>query len=81
MSSPGDPSGDAVTSGVGDAVTLGVEEEFQLLDVETGHVVSRAPAVLAALPAATPPEWVQGATLDPLAALPPAARRDAPSRR
>ena len=60
MSSPGDPSGDAVTSGVGDAVTLGVEEEFQLLDVETGHVVSRAPAVLAALPAATPPEWVQG---------------------
>ena len=41
-------------------MTLGVEEEFQLLDVETGHVVSRAPAVLAALPAATPPEWVQG---------------------
>ncbi|MGZ6839948.1 MAG: carboxylate-amine ligase [Frankiaceae bacterium] len=60
MSGPGDPSGDAVTSGVGDAVTLGVEEEFQLLDVETGHVVSRAPSVLAALPAATPPEWVQG---------------------
>jgi carboxylate-amine ligase len=41
-------------------VTLGVEEEFQLLDAHTGELASRAPAVLAALPAGTPPAQVQG---------------------
>ena len=44
----------------GDAITLGVEEEFQLLDARTGEVVSRAAEALAALPAGTPPERVQG---------------------
>src|SRR5512143_3296537 len=41
---PGEPTGDSTD----DAMTLGVEEEFQLLDARTGEVVSRAAEVLAA---------------------------------